>query len=49
MRDNLQWLFYAFGAGWLIHMAYLFSISHRERGAVKQIEELRKLLKDGDT
>ncbi len=44
MGDNLQWLFYAFGAGWLIHMLYLLSISRREARVLKEIEGLRKLL-----
>ena len=48
MGDNLQWLCYAFGAAWVIHMLYLLSISRREGRVLKQIEELRQALDDRD-
>ena len=46
MGDNLQWLFGAFGAGWIIHMLYLLSISSRQRKVLRQIEDIQKLLPD---
>lgn len=45
MGDNLQWLFGAFGIGWLIHMAYLLSISRREKQAMQEIAELQRSLR----
>lgn len=44
MGDNLQWLFGAFGAAWIIHMLYLLSISSRQKKVLRQIDDLQKLL-----
>lgn len=46
MGDNLQWLFGAFGAGWIIHMLYLLSISRRQKKVLRQIEDIQKLFPD---
>jgi CcmD family protein len=46
MGDNLQWLFGAFGAGWIIHMLYLLSLSSRQKKVLRQIEDVQKLLPD---
>ncbi len=44
MGDNLQWLFGAFGAAWLIHMLYLRSIASRQGKVVKQMDALQDML-----
>ncbi|MGH9585284.1 MAG: hypothetical protein ACRD4O_20395 [Bryobacteraceae bacterium] len=48
MGDNLQWLFGAFGAAWVIHMLYLLSISARQKKVFEQLNELQRLLPDQD-
>jgi hypothetical protein len=48
MGDNLQWLFGAFGAGWVIHMLYLLSISSRQKKVFKQLDDLQRLFPGQD-
>jgi len=44
MMENLHWLFYAYGAGWLLIFAYLFWIGRREQALRRRVGELRELL-----
>ena len=49
MPDNLEWLWYAFSAAWVLHILYLFSISSREKKLRQQISDLRSLLEEHDS
>ena len=49
MPDNLEWLWYAFSAAWVLHILYLVSISAREKKLRQQINDLRTLLEEHDT
>lgn len=44
--ENLNWLFYAYGVGWLLIFAYLFHISQTERRLRKRIAELQELIEE---
>jgi CcmD family protein len=44
--ENLSWLFYAYGAGWLLIFTYLFWIGHRERHLRRKVAELQELLNE---
>ena len=49
METRLEWLWYAFSAAWIIHLAYLVSISSREKKLREQIDYLKTLLKDQES
>ena len=49
MPDNLEWLWYAFSAAWVLHILYLVSISVREKKLRQQINDLRTLLEEHET
>jgi CcmD family protein len=42
--ENLSWLFWAYGAGWLLMFAFLFRISQKERTLRKKISELQETI-----
>ena len=46
MMENLSWLFYAYGAGWLLIFAYLFRIGRREQQLRRKVAELTELLNE---
>jgi CcmD family protein len=46
MMENLSWLFYAYGAGWLLIFAYLFWIGRREQQLRRKVAELTELLNE---
>lgn len=46
MEENLRWLWYAFGAAWIIHILFVYSIASRAKQLRGQIDNLRTLLKD---
>ena len=46
MEENLRWLWYAFGAAWVIHTLYVYSIASRAKELRSQIENLKSLLKE---
>ncbi len=46
MPDNLEWLWYAFSAAWILHILYLVTISAREKKLRQQINDLRSLLEE---
>jgi CcmD family protein len=46
MMENLHWLFYAYGAGWLLIFGYLFSIGRREQRLRRKVAELQELLNE---
>ena len=46
MMENLSWLFYAYGAGWLLIFAYLFWIGRREQHLRHKVAELYELLNE---
>jgi bacteriorhodopsin len=46
MEENLRWLWYAFGAAWVIHILYVYSIASRAKDLRAQIDNLKTLLKD---
>ena len=48
MQENLEWLWYAFSAAWVLHILYLVSISAREKKLRQQISDLRSLLEEHD-
>lgn len=41
MMENLHWLFYAYGAGWLLVFLYLFWISRREATLRRRVADLQ--------
>jgi CcmD family protein len=43
---NLSWLFYAYGAGWLLIFGYLFSIGRREHALRRKVAELQELINE---
>ncbi len=49
MQENLEWLWYAFSAAWVLHILYLVSISAREKKLRQQISDLRSLLEEHDS
>ena len=40
----MNWLFYAFLAGWLIHLLYLLSITVRQNRLLGEVERLRRMM-----
>ena len=46
MEENLRWLWYAFGAAWVIHTLYVYSIASRAKELRSQIDNLKSLLKE---
>ena len=44
--ENLNWLFYAYGIGWLLVLAYLFQISRKERSLRKKVAELQEMIEE---
>ena len=44
--ENLSWLFYAYGIGWLLIFAYLFWIGRREQSLRRRIAELQSLMNE---
>lgn len=49
MEENLRWLWYAFGAAWIIHILYLVSISSRASRLKEQLENLKVLLRQQES
>ena len=49
MQENLEWLWFAFSAAWVLHILYLVSISAREKKLRRQISDLRSLLEEHDS
>ena len=49
MQENLEWLWYAFSAAWVLHILYLVLISAREKKLRQQISDLRSLLEEHDS
>jgi CcmD family protein len=43
---NLNWLFYAYGIGWLIIFGYLFQISRKESALRRKVGELRESIEE---
>lgn len=39
---NLSYLFFAFGAIWVLLFLYLYSLSRRERDLRREVEELKR-------
>lgn len=46
MEENLRWLWYAFSAGWILHVLYLVSLSLREKKLREQLENLKAVLEE---
>jgi hypothetical protein len=44
--ENLNWLFWAYAAGWLLMFAFLFSISQKERTLRRKIAELQESMEE---
>ncbi|HUI57170.1 MAG TPA: CcmD family protein [Bryobacteraceae bacterium] len=44
--ENLNWLFYAYGIGWLVIFGYLFQISRKEHSLRKRIADLQEMIED---
>ena len=44
MEENLKWLWFAFGAAWIIHILYVVTISSREKRLREQLDHLKSLL-----
>jgi CcmD family protein len=42
--ENLDWLFYAYGIGWLVIIGYLFLISQKERKLRQRVAELQEII-----
>ena len=49
MEENLEWLWYAFSAAWLLHIFYLGSLSVREKKLRQQLRNLKALLEESDS
>ncbi len=46
MEENLRWLWYAFSAGWILHILYLVSLSMREKKLREQAANLKAVLEE---
>jgi len=46
MMENLSWLFWAYGAGWLLIFGYLFWMSRREHALRRKVSELQELMNE---
>ncbi len=46
MEENLRWLWYAFSAGWILHVLYLVSLSLREKKLREQMANLKAVLEE---
>jgi CcmD family protein len=44
--ENLNWLFGAYGIGWLLIFGYLFLISRKEQRLRKRVSELEELIEE---
>ena len=44
--ENLNWLFWGYGAGFLLIFGYLFWIAQKERSLRKKILELQETVED---
>jgi CcmD family protein len=44
--ENLNWLFYAYGIGWLVIIGYLFQISQKERKVRHRVAELQEMIEE---
>jgi CcmD family protein len=44
--ENLNWLFYGYGMGWLLIFAYLFQIGRRERELRNKVTELQAAMEE---
>ena len=42
--ENLNWLFFAYGLGWVLILFYLFSISRAESALRRKIGELQEII-----
>ncbi len=45
---NFQFLFFGFGAAWLIVILYIFYLVHRERKIGQELARLKNMLDDRD-
>ena len=48
MEENLKWLWYAFGAAWILHVLYLGTLSMREKKLRQQLQNLKAMLEESD-
>ena len=46
MEELIPWVWYAFTIAWVLHALYVFSLSMRQKRLLRQIEDLRQLLKE---
>lgn len=44
MEENLKWLWYAFSAGWIVHILYVLSLSMRGKSLQRELTDLRTQL-----
>jgi CcmD family protein len=44
--ENLNWLFYAYGIGWLVIFGYLFQISQKEKKLRGRIADLQEIIEE---
>jgi CcmD family protein len=44
--ENLNWLFYAYGIGWLLIFLYLFQLGRREHNLRQKVSELQTLVEE---
>jgi hypothetical protein len=49
MNENLHWVWYAFSAGWIIHLLYLVSISSRATKLREQMDYLKTMLQEHES
>jgi hypothetical protein len=49
MEENLKWLWYAFSAGWILHLTYVVSISIRQKRLGRQMQDLKSLLEEHES
>ncbi len=40
----MNWLFYGFLAAWIVHLAYLLSITLRQRELRREMDSLRRMV-----
>lgn len=46
MEENLKWIWYAFSAGWILHVLYLVSLSLRAKKLREQLANLKAVLEE---
>jgi hypothetical protein len=44
MEENLKWIWYAFSAGWIVHILYVLSLSMRGKNLQRELADLRTQL-----